>query len=106
MAHEYNIAIHKSIIGLRMITNRNSNDIHPASPGCRPGTKVAEQGDREAFNAHDPFRIEQRREEEARPRSCSSRRAVTRQGSGGWALKTKRVAAGMDWIDGRMGQDP
>ena len=38
MPHEYNITIHKSNIRLRMNTNRNSNDIHPASPGCRPGT--------------------------------------------------------------------
>ena len=38
MPHEYNITIHKNIIRLRMKHNRNSNDIHPASPGCRPGT--------------------------------------------------------------------
>ena len=31
MPHEYNITIQQS-------TNRNSNDIHPASPGYRPGT--------------------------------------------------------------------
>ena len=38
MPHEYNITIHTNNIRLRMNTNRNSNDIHPASPGCRPGT--------------------------------------------------------------------
>ena len=88
----------------------------PARLGRSGGMNVQGGGDK--LGAHDPFRIDTRREEEARPRSCSSRRAVTRQGGGGWsgmdwiglvvgwALKTKRVAAGMDWIDGTMGQDP
>ena len=38
MPHEYNITIHKSNIRLRMNHKQKLNDIHPASPGCRPGT--------------------------------------------------------------------
>ena len=76
----------------------------PARLGRSGGMNMQGGGDK--LGAHDPFRIEQRRKEEARPLSSSSRWAVTRQGGGGWALKTKRVEAGMEWIDGRMGQDP
>ena len=51
MPHEYNITIHKSNIRLRMITNRNSNDIHPASPSCRPGTYPLIEEAEEELNA-------------------------------------------------------
>ena len=52
MPHEYNITIHKSNIQLWMNTNRNSNDIHPASPGCRPGTYplIEEEAEEELQN--------------------------------------------------------
>ena len=38
MPHKYNIIIHKSNIDYRRNTNINSNNIHPVSPSCRPGT--------------------------------------------------------------------
>ena len=38
MPHEYNNEIHKSNIRLWMKHKQKLNDIHPASPGCRPGT--------------------------------------------------------------------
>ena len=38
MPHEYNIILHKSTIRLRMKHKQKLNDIHPASPDCRPGT--------------------------------------------------------------------
>ena len=36
------------------ITNRNSNDIHPASPGCRPGTYplIEEEAEEELQTRH------------------------------------------------------
>ena len=37
MPHEYNNIIHKSNIQLWMKHKQKLNDIHPASPGCRPG---------------------------------------------------------------------
>ena len=52
MPHEYNITIHQSIIRLRMKHKQKLNDIHPASPGCRPGTyPLIEEEAEEELNA-------------------------------------------------------
>ena len=51
MPHEYNLTIHKNNIRLWMNTNRNSTDIHPASPGCRPGTYPLIEEAEEELNA-------------------------------------------------------
>ena len=52
MPHEYNITIQKSIIRLWMNHKQKLNDIHPASPGCRPGTyPLIEEEAEEELNA-------------------------------------------------------
>ena len=51
MPHEYNITIHKSTIRLRMKHKQKLNDIHPASPGCRPGTYPLIKEAEEELNA-------------------------------------------------------
>ena len=51
MPHEYNNIIHQSIIQLRMKHKQKLNDIHPASPGCRPGTYPLIEEEAEELNA-------------------------------------------------------
>ena len=51
MLQEYNTTIHKSIIRLRMKHKQKLNDIHPASPGCRPGTYPLIEEAEEELNA-------------------------------------------------------
>ena len=52
MPHEYNNLIHKGDIRLRMKHKEQLNDIHPASPGCRPGTyPLIEEEVEEELNA-------------------------------------------------------
>ena len=52
MPHEYNFTIYKSNIRLRMKHKQKLNDIHPASPGCRPGTYplIEEEAEEELQN--------------------------------------------------------
>ncbi len=53
MPHEYNnISYTISTSNYGWNTNRSSNDIHPASPGCRPGTyPLIEEESEEELNA-------------------------------------------------------
>ena len=59
MPHEYNNIIHKRNIRLRMKHKKKLNDIHPASPGCRPGTYplIEEEAEEEIQNKQHRSRV-------------------------------------------------